>query len=215
MGSLAGLLKQRGWQVTGSDVGVYPPMSTALESWMIPVFSEFSAGNLDPRPDLVVIGNAVRPDNPEAQAALDGDMNVASFPDALYEHAIRGKHSIVVTGTHGKTTTTSLIATLLHAADRDPAMLVGGITGNFDSSFRDGAGPEFVVEGDEYDTVFFDKTPKFLHYHPDTLVITSIEFDHCGHLSRSGSRAGAISTARLRNARRRPDPGCWRKSGHR
>ncbi len=179
MGSLAGLLKQKGWEVTGSDVGVYPPMSTALEGWGIPVSLEFTPANvLERRPDLVVIGNAVRPDNPEAQAALEEGLTVASFPDALFEHAIRGKHSVVVTGTHGKTTTTSLIATLLHAAGRDPAMLVGGITGNFESSFRDGAGPEFVVEGDEYDTVFFDKTPKFLHYHPDTLVITSIEFDH-------------------------------------
>ncbi len=179
MGSLAGLLKTRGFEVTGSDEGVYPPMSTALEGWGIPVQLGFDAKHVtEERPDLVVIGNAVRPDNPEAQAALDGEMTVLSFPDALYEHAIKGRHSIVITGTHGKTTTTSMVATLLHAAGRDPSMLVGGIAANFDTSFRDGQGPEFVVEGDEYDTVFFDKTPKFLHYHPDTLVITSIEFDH-------------------------------------
>ncbi len=184
MGSLAGLLKQRGWQVTGSDEGVYPPMSTALAEWGIPVFEGFSPENLargplaGRPPDLVVIGNAVRPDNPEARAALDGGLPVLSFPDALYEHAIRGRHSVVVTGTHGKTTTTSMIATLLHAMGRDPSMLVGGIAANFDTSFRDGGGPEFVVEGDEYDTIFFDKTPKFLHYHADTAVITSIEFDH-------------------------------------
>jgi UDP-N-acetylmuramate: L-alanyl-gamma-D-glutamyl-meso-diaminopimelate ligase len=138
----------------------------------------FSAGHLEPRPDLVVIGNAVRPDNPEARAAIDGGLAVQSFPDALYEHAMRGRHAIVVTGTHGKTTTTSLIATLLQEAGRDPSLLVGGLAANFDGSFQDGAGPDFVVEGDEYDTAFFDKTPKFLHYHAETLVITSIEFDH-------------------------------------
>ncbi len=179
MGSLAGLLKSRGHEVTGSDEGVYPPMSTALDGWGIPVAIGFAAENVTKkRPDLVVIGNAVRSDNVEARAAIDGGMQTSSFPDALYEHAIRGKHSVVVTGTHGKTTTTSLIAALLHACGREPSLLVGGITENFDGSFRDADGPEFVVEGDEYDTAFFDKTPKFLHYHPDTLVLTSIEFDH-------------------------------------
>ena len=125
-----------------------------------------------------MIGNAVRAENPEARAAIDAGLPITSFPDALYEHAIQQRHPVVVTGTHGKTTTTSLVATLLHEAGRDPSMLVGGIAANFDGSFRDGAGPEFVVEGDEYDTAFFDKTPKFLHYHPKTLVVTSIEFDH-------------------------------------
>jgi UDP-N-acetylmuramate: L-alanyl-gamma-D-glutamyl-meso-diaminopimelate ligase len=179
MGSLAGLMKARGHVVTGSDEGVYPPMSTFLERLGIPVTIGFSPENvLARRPDLVVIGNAVRRDNPEARAAIDGGVRYASLPDALYEHAIRGKHSVVVCGTHGKTTTTSMIATLLLEAGRDPSLLVGGIAANFDGSFRDGRGPEFVVEGDEYDTAFFDKTPKFLHYGPDTAVITSIEFDH-------------------------------------
>jgi UDP-N-acetylmuramate: L-alanyl-gamma-D-glutamyl-meso-diaminopimelate ligase len=179
MGSLAGLLKSRGHEVTGSDEGVYPPMSDFLARWGIPVTIGFRAENvLARRPDLVVIGNAVRPDNPEARAAIDGGMRFSSLPDALYEHAIRGKHSVVICGTHGKTTTTSMVATLLLEAGRDPSLLVGGIAANFDGSFRDGAGPEFVVEGDEYDTAFFDKTPKFLHYGPDTAVITSIEFDH-------------------------------------
>jgi UDP-N-acetylmuramate: L-alanyl-gamma-D-glutamyl-meso-diaminopimelate ligase len=154
-------------------------MSTALERWGIPVATGFRPDHvLGRRPDRVVIGNAVRPDNPEARAALDAGIPCSSFPDALYEHAIRGRHAVVVAGTHGKTTTASLVATLLHEAGRDPSMLVGGITANFDGSFRDGAGPEFVVEGDEYDTAFFDKTPKFLHYHAETLVVTSLEFDH-------------------------------------
>ncbi len=179
MGSLAGLMKSRGHEVTGSDEGVYPPMSTFLERWGVPVTIGFSPENvLARRPDLVVIGNAVRPDNPEARAAIDAGLDYSSLPDALFEHAIRGKHSIVVCGTHGKTTTTSMLATLLYEAGRDPSLLVGGIAANFDGSFRDGAGPEFVVEGDEYDTAFFDKTPKFLHYGPETCVITGIEFDH-------------------------------------
>jgi len=179
MGSLAGLLKSRGLEVTGSDLDVYPPMSTALEAWGIPVARGFRPENvLQRRPDLVVIGNAVRSDNPEARAAIDAGLPYLSFPDALYQHAIEGKHSLVVTGTHGKTTTGSIVATLLFETGRDPSMLVGGITANFDGSFRDGSGPEFVVEGDEYDTAFFDKTPKFHHYRPSTLVITSVEFDH-------------------------------------
>jgi UDP-N-acetylmuramate: L-alanyl-gamma-D-glutamyl-meso-diaminopimelate ligase len=179
MGSLAGLLKQRGFEVTGSDEGLYPPMSTALEAWGIPVTVGFRAENvLTRRPDRVVIGNAVRPENPEARAAIDGGIPYVSFPDALYEYCISDRHSVVVTGTHGKTTTTSLLATLLVETGRDPSVLVGGIAANLDGSFRDGAGPHFVVEGDEYDTAFFDKTPKFLHYHPRTLVVTSVEFDH-------------------------------------
>jgi UDP-N-acetylmuramate: L-alanyl-gamma-D-glutamyl-meso-diaminopimelate ligase len=133
---------------------------------------------LDRRPDLVVIGNAVRPDNPEARAAIDHGLPYLSFPDALYQLAIRGKHSVVVAGTHGKTTTTSLVAALLSATGRDPSLLVGGIALDFDGSFREGRGKHFVVEGDEYDTAFFDKTPKFLHYGAQTLVVTSVEFDH-------------------------------------
>jgi UDP-N-acetylmuramate: L-alanyl-gamma-D-glutamyl-meso-diaminopimelate ligase len=178
MGALAGLLRAQGHTVTGSDTGVYPPMSTALAAWGIPVHEGFSPANLDPRPDTVVIGNVVRPDNPEARAAIDGGIPYLSFPDALREYAIRDRHSIVVTGTHGKTTTTSLLATVLIECGLDPSALVGGIAANLDGSFRDGAGPHFVVEGDEYDTAFFDKTPKFLHYAARTAILTSIEFDH-------------------------------------
>jgi UDP-N-acetylmuramate: L-alanyl-gamma-D-glutamyl-meso-diaminopimelate ligase len=179
MGSLAGLLRRRGLEVTGSDAGVYPPMRTALEAWGIPVHEGFRPEHvLARRPDLVVIGNVIRSENPEARAARESGLPCMSFPEALYAHAIHGRHSIVVAGTHGKTTTTSLIATLLVEAGRDPSMLVGGIAANFDASFREGAGPDFVVEGDEYDTAFFDKSPKFVHYHADTAVLTSIEFDH-------------------------------------
>ncbi|HXV37500.1 MAG TPA: Mur ligase family protein [Myxococcota bacterium] len=179
MGSLAGLLAARGIRVTGSDDKLYPPMSVLLEQWRIPVAAGFRPEHvLDARPDLVVIGNAVRPDNPEARAAIDAGLRYLSFPDALHELAIAGKHSVVVTGTHGKTTTTSLVAALLLAAGRDPSLLVGGHSLDFDGSFREGRGEHFVVEGDEYDTAFFDKTPKFLHYGARTLLVTSIEFDH-------------------------------------
>jgi UDP-N-acetylmuramate: L-alanyl-gamma-D-glutamyl-meso-diaminopimelate ligase len=179
MGSLAGLLHARGLRVTGSDENLYPPMSTALERWGIPVHRGFRAEHvLAANPDLVVIGNAVRADNPEARAAIDEGFTYRSFSDALYELAIAGRHPVVVSGTHGKTTTTSLVAYLLLATGRDPSLLVGGIALDFDGSFREGEGAHFVVEGDEYDTAFFDKTPKFLHYHPRTLLLTSVEFDH-------------------------------------
>jgi len=179
MGSLAGLLKARGIEVSGSDENLYPPMSNALERWGISIFQGFAPEHVQARrPDLIVIGNAVRPTNPEAQAALQSGVRCLSFPDALYELAIAGKHSVVVAGTHGKTTTTSLVATLLLETGRDPSLLVGGIAENFGGSFREGKGPHFVVEGDEYDTAFFDKTPKFLHYGARTAVITSVEFDH-------------------------------------
>ena len=179
MGSLAGLLKARGLHVTGSDTGLYPPMSTLLEQWEISVDEGFRAEHvLAGPPDLVVIGNAVHPDNPAARAAIDEGLRYLSFPDALYELAITGRHSVVVSGTHGKTTTTSLVSALLHATGRDPSLLVGGHSLDFDGSFREGQGVYFVVEGDEYDTAFFDKTPKFLHYRPRTLIVTSVEFDH-------------------------------------
>jgi UDP-N-acetylmuramate: L-alanyl-gamma-D-glutamyl-meso-diaminopimelate ligase len=179
MGSLAGLLRARGVRVTGSDDALYPPMSTALERWQIPVRRGFRADHvLDDPPDLVVIGNAVRPDNPEARAAIDEGLPYLSFPDALHQLAIAGRHAVVITGTHGKTTTTSLVASLLLRTGRDPSLLVGGHAIDFDGSFREGNGAHFVVEGDEYDTAFFDKTPKFLHYGARTALIGSVEFDH-------------------------------------
>jgi len=178
MGSLAGLLAAQGHRVTGSDTGVYPPMSDALAAWGIPVAEGFSPAHLEPRPDRVVIGNVVRRDNREARAAIDGGIPYLSFPDALREYAMAGKHPVVVAGTHGKTTTSSLVAAVLIECGCDPSVLVGGIAANLGGSFRDGGGPHFVVEGDEYDTAFFDKTPKFLHYAARTAIVTSVEFDH-------------------------------------
>lgn len=179
MGSLAGLLKARGIEVTGSDENVYPPMSTELERLGIPVATGYRPENvLARRPDLVVIGNAVRPSNPEARAVIESGIPYRSFSDALRELAMEGRHSVVIAGTHGKTTTTSLVAFLLAQTGHDPSLLVGGIATNFGGSFRAGAGPHFVVEGDEYDTAFFDKTPKFLHYGARSLLLTSVEFDH-------------------------------------
>jgi UDP-N-acetylmuramate: L-alanyl-gamma-D-glutamyl-meso-diaminopimelate ligase len=169
MGSLAGLLHARGVQVTGSDDHLYPPMSTLLEGWGIPVSEGFRAEHaLAAEPDLVVIGNAVRPDNPEARAVIEEGLPYRSFSDALYELAIAGKHSVVVSGTHGKTTTTSLLASLCCAAAR-PVAARRRARARLRRQLPRGRGDHFVVEGDEYDTAFFDKTPKFLHYHPRTL----------------------------------------------
>ncbi len=179
MGSLACMLADRGFRVTGSDVGAYPPMSDQLARLGIEVLKGFSPEHVtaDP-PDLVVIGNAVRRENPEASAALESGLPYLSFPDAVHHFFLRGKHSVVVTGTHGKTTTTSLIGSILAHAGRDPSVLVGGVAADFGGSFRIGEGGHFVIEGDEYDTAFFDKTPKFLHYAPRTVLLTSCEFDH-------------------------------------
>ena len=179
MASLAGMLRQRGYQVAGSDEHVYPPMSTYLEQLGIPVLEGYTKEHLLTfRPDLVVIGNAAARTNPEAAATLELDLPYASMPEAIHELFITGKHSIVVSGTHGKTTTTSLMAWVLEAAGRDPSMVVGGIPLNFNQNFKLGGGAEFVIEGDEYNTSFFDKGPKFLHYGANTLIVNNIEFDH-------------------------------------
>ena len=178
MGSLAGMLKARGYHVTGSDQQVYPPMSTQLQAWGIPLYNGFHAEHLEPRPDLVIVGNAVSRHNPEATVARDMAIPTMSLPQALGHFFIADRHAIVVTGTHGKSTTTALIAWLLTHAGCDPGFFVGAVMRNFDSTFRLGNGPHFVVEGDEYDSAYFDKGPKFLHYRPRTAVVTSLEFDH-------------------------------------
>jgi len=179
MGSLACMLAERGFKVTGSDTDAYPPMSDQLRAAGIEVQKGWDPKRLENSPDLVVvIGNAARPNNPEARAAIDAGLPYVSFCDAVEHFFIRGKHSVVVTGTHGKTTTTSIVAWMLTHVGRDPSALIGGVFENFGGSFRLGAGSEFVIEGDEYDSAFFDKTPKFLHYDARTALITSIEFDH-------------------------------------
>jgi len=178
MASLAGMLKQRGFRVTGSDAAAYPPMSDFLAGLGIPVAQPFDATNLDPVPDLVVVGNAISRGNPELERVLDHRIPFCSLPQLLHEEFLRGKEVLVVAGTHGKTTTTSMLAWIFHTAGMQPSFLIGGIAENFGSSFHLGQGKHFILEGDEYDTAFFDKGPKFLHYFPDAVILTSVEFDH-------------------------------------
>lgn len=178
MGALAGLLKEAGHTVTGSDRAFYPPMAERLAAWGIPTRQGFDPAHVPPDADLVIVGNVCRRDNPEAQAALQRGLTVMSFPQALAEHFIGDKTSVVVAGTHGKTTTAALLAYLLVEAGLDPSFLVGGIPQNFGKSFQLGQGTVFVVEGDEYDAAFFDKRPKFVHYRPAIAILTAVEFDH-------------------------------------
>jgi UDP-N-acetylmuramate: L-alanyl-gamma-D-glutamyl-meso-diaminopimelate ligase len=178
MASLAGMLKQRGFRVAGSDAAAYPPMSDFLDELGIPVAQPFDARNLLPTPDLVVVGNAISRGNPELEQVLDQRIPFSSLPQLLHEEFLRGKEVLVVAGTHGKTTTTSMLAWIFHTAGMQPSFLIGGIAENFGSSFHLGQGKHFILEGDEYDTAFFDKGPKFLHYFPDAVILTSVEFDH-------------------------------------
>ena len=178
MASLAGMLKQRGFHVTGSDAAAYPPMSDFLRELDIPVAQPFDPKNLEPRPDLVVVGNAMSRGNVELEHILDQRIPFCSLPQLLHDEFLRGKEVLVVAGTHGKTTTTSMLAWIFHSAGLQPSFLIGGIAENFGSSFHLGEGKHFILEGDEYDTAFFDKGPKFLHYFPDSVILTSVEFDH-------------------------------------
>ncbi len=178
MASLAGMLQQRGFRVTGSDVASYPPMSTFLESLGIVVAQPFAEKNLDPRPDLVVVGNALSRGNVELERVLDERIRFCSLPQILHDEFLVGKEVLVVAGTHGKTTTTSMLAWIFETAGLEPSFLIGGIAENFGRSFGLGNGQHFILEGDEYDTAFFDKGPKFLHYFPDAVILTSVEFDH-------------------------------------
>jgi UDP-N-acetylmuramate: L-alanyl-gamma-D-glutamyl-meso-diaminopimelate ligase len=179
MGPFAGLLKQAGHRVTGSDATFLPPMSDALARWGIETRQGFDPAHLEPAPDLVVIGNVCRPSNVEARAAIDRGLRYASFPAALRAMFLSQRRSFVVAGTHGKTTTSALLAYLLDAAALAPGFLVGGLPADFPESFRAGdVGAPFVVEGDEYDSAFFEKSPKFWQYEPRVAVVTSIEHDH-------------------------------------
>jgi len=178
MAPLAGMLRESGYAVTGSDSGVYPPASTLLHDLGIPFFDSFDAGHLAETPDLVVVGNIIARGNPELEEVLDRKIPHRSLPEMLEEVFLPGRHSIVVSGTHGKTTTTAMLAWIFETAGRHPNFLVGGVAENFGKSYGLGGGEEFILEGDEYETAIWDRGPKFFHYHPDDLIITSLEYDH-------------------------------------
>jgi UDP-N-acetylmuramate: L-alanyl-gamma-D-glutamyl-meso-diaminopimelate ligase len=183
MASLAGLLQLKGHRITGSDQAAYPPMSDLLRSLGIPIAEPFSGANLEPVPDLVIVGNAISRGNAELEAVLDRRIPFTSLAQMMHDEFIRDHESLVVAGTHGKTTTTSMLAWIYEVAARRqpelaPSFLIGGVTENFGTSFQLRDGRPCIIEGDEYDTAFFDKGPKFMHYFPDALILTHVEFDH-------------------------------------
>lgn len=179
MAALAGMLKKSGYNISGSDSKVYPPMSDFLRGLDIQIYEGFNERNLKEQiPDLVIIGNALSRGNPEVEYVLNKGLRYSSMAETLKEFFISGHRSIVVTGTHGKTTTTAILAWMLSYAEKEPSFLLGGIAENFQSSFQLGSGPDFVVEGDEYDTAFFDKRSKFIHYMPQIAIVKNLEFDH-------------------------------------
>ncbi|WP_043532296.1 UDP-N-acetylmuramate:L-alanyl-gamma-D-glutamyl-meso-diaminopimelate ligase [Litchfieldella xinjiangensis] len=232
MGSLALLARELGFRVSGSDANVYPPMSTQLQEAGITLLEGYSADNLEPRPDRVVVGNALSRGNPEVEAVLDLHLPYQSGPEWLAEHVLPGRKVIAVAGTHGKTTTASLVAWLLESAGLSPGFLIGGVPRNFGLSARlgDPSAP-FVVEADEYDTAFFDKRSKFVHYRPDVAILGNLEFDHADifpdlaaierqfhHLVRTVPGSGRLLVADGEAALERViEQGCWSrisKFGH-
>lgn len=178
MASLAGLLKDRGFKITGSDLNPYPPMSTQLESLGISIMTGYKAENLHPQPDFVIVGNVISASNEEAQELIKLKIPYTSLPKAMGEFIIGSRESVVISGTHGKTTTTSMMSWVAENAGVKPGFLIGGIPKNFSQSFKNPEGNYFIIEGDEYDTAFFDKVPKFVHYKPKHVILTSVEFDH-------------------------------------
>ncbi len=178
MASLAGLLKDRGYKVTGSDSNPYPPMSTQLESLGIQIQKPYRKENLNPKPDFVIVGNVISASNEEAQELMKLNIPYTSLPKAMGDFIIENRDCICISGTHGKTTTTSMMSWVFDQTGKKPGFLIGGIPKNFSQSFRNPEGNVFVIEGDEYDTAFFDKVPKFVHYKPKNVILTSIEFDH-------------------------------------
>jgi len=204
MAAIAALAKSQGWKVTGSDAGVYPPMSDYLQELGVHI-APFDVANLQPEPDLCVIGNAMSRGNVEVEAVLNAGMAYCSGPEFVGDHILQGRHAVVVAGTHGKTTTSSLLAHVLQEAGAEPGFLIGGVPEDFGGGARLGEGETFVLEGDEYDTAFFDKRSKFLHYHARTLILNNLEYDHADifpdleaiktqfhHLIRTVPAAGAI-----------------------
>ena len=183
MASLAGMLQLQGHRVTGSDTAAYPPMSDLLASLRIPIHEPYAESNLDPLPDLVVVGNAISRGNVELEYVLDQRIPFCSMASILHDEFLPGRESLVVAGTHGKTTTTSMLAWIYEVASwknpaLSPSFLIGGVAENFGTSFQLAGGNSFILEGDEYDTAFFDKGPKFMHYFPDAAILTHVEFDH-------------------------------------
>jgi UDP-N-acetylmuramate: L-alanyl-gamma-D-glutamyl-meso-diaminopimelate ligase len=183
MASLAGMLQLQGHTVTGSDAAAYPPMSDLLETLGIPVMEPYAEKNLGPPPDLVIVGNAISRGNVELEYVLDQRIPFRSMAQTVYEEFLTGRESLVVAGTHGKTTTTSMLAWIYEKAarmraERGPSFLIGGVAENFGTSFQLAPTSSFILEGDEYDTAFFDKGPKFMHYFPDAAILTHVEFDH-------------------------------------
>jgi len=178
MGGLAAIAKAAGFRVTGADLNVYPPMSTQLDALGIEFVQGYGADQLDLRPDIVVVGNALSRGSPVIEAMLDRGMAYTSGPQWLAEQVLRDRHVLAVAGTHGKTTTSSMLAWILEHAGLEPGFLIGGVPSNFDCSARLGKPPFFVIEADEYDTAFFDKRAKFVHYRPRTAILNNLEYDH-------------------------------------
>jgi UDP-N-acetylmuramate: L-alanyl-gamma-D-glutamyl-meso-diaminopimelate ligase len=178
MGSVAAALRERGFSVTGSDENIYPPMSTFLEKKGVALEEGYRAGNIPADVDVVVVGNAIKRGNPEVEAVLNRKISYLSLPEVLKDYFLRGRHNLVVTGTHGKTTTTALLAWIMETAGRKPGYLIGGLPKNLGQGARLNDSKYFVIEGDEYDTAFFDKRSKFIHYLPELVIVNNIEFDH-------------------------------------
>ncbi len=178
MGSLAGLLQQAGYSVRGSDEKCYPPMSTRIEEMGVHLLEGYDPSHLDPAPDLVIVGNSCTPTHPEAAFAREHHLPQLSLPEAIAHFFLKDRRSLVVAGTHGKTTTTGMLVHVLRSAGLDPGFLVGGVMVNGNCSYDVGSGPHFAIEGDEYDSAYFDKRPKMMHYQPTSAIITSMEFDH-------------------------------------
>ena len=223
MGGLAALAREAGHRVTGCDANVYPPMSDQLRALGIDLIEGYDAGQVRLAPDLFVVGNVVTRGNPLIEAVLDAGEAYTSGPQWLADHVLQGRHVLAVAGTHGKTTTTAMLAWMLERAGLQPGFLVGGVPGNFGVSARLGSGPYFVIEADEYDTAFFDKRSKFVHYRPRTAVLNNLEFDHADifadlgaietqfhHLVRTVAASGRlVVNARDEALQRVLERGCW------